>query len=181
MAKNTTNTPTEEEIEQAIAKDKGIQKALRTVHRARNYKVCSKPKYTTNQMKLLVDSYLRKCEIEGKVPHYPGFAIFIGMDTKSVNYFANKDKDPELQASIHKLKTVYEGNVLDRMFSSKIHPSNAIFLLKASHGYQDRQEVDITSGGKQMGGAFIVGLPQRGRKDGKKEDKSTGTKGSPSS
>jgi hypothetical protein len=112
-----------------------------------------------------VDEYITTVLTQPKtLPTVEGFAIFLGVDTDSINNWAKariKDSNgektkerlhPEFFSAVKRLKSIQKDKLVnDGLYGGRdVNVIMAIFLLKNNHGMADTQNLDHTTKGKEM-------------------------------
>lgn len=108
------------------------------------------PKYTNKEKIEKVYEYLEMCEKEAKFPSIAGFAVY--MDVIRETIYDWMDNNKKLSLTIKKILSRQEAILQEGIspMSSAKNVAGGIFLLKANHGYKDRTDIDITSGGRRL-------------------------------
>lgn len=100
-----------------------------------------------------INEYLDDCRVKQIAPLMGEFGLDHNISGDSMTAYSNR---PGYAALIKDLKLQSE-----MVWTRKVEKTGNIgpmFLLKAVHGYSDRQSVDITTNGKPLG---VVELPPR--------------------
>lgn len=114
--------------------------------------------YSPDVIKRL-DEYLNTCGREQtELPTVEGFALFIGVDTDTINNWADKKNDdgelvhPEFFGAYKKLKDTQKNQLInDGLYGGKeVNQAMAIFLLKVNHSMIETTHTDVTSKGEKV-------------------------------
>jgi len=111
---------------------------------------------TPEEIQQKADKYFKDCGEKEKPITITGLALALETSRETLINYEKKD---EFFDVIKKVKLVCENYAEDRMFQAR-NPAGPIFALK-NYGWRDRQETDITTGGKPI---FLPGtlLKKRG-------------------
>lgn len=113
-----------------------------------------KYKLTPQQIEKGVDTYIKKCIDNGKVPLMVEFCLDIGLSQEALTDYR---KLPQYEASIKRLDNEQEKGLIRHGLDHN-KPVFPIFLLKSKFGYQETQKIDLTSNGETLG---VVQLPPK--------------------
>lgn len=102
-----------------------------------------------------IDAYFKSADSREEPYTVSGLTLALGfVDTQSLRDYAHS---PKYALIIKKAQTRIENNMETRLLSGK-PPIGLIFALKNRFNWQDKQNMDITSGGETLG---VVQLPTR--------------------
>ena len=91
---------------------------------------------------MLVDMYVAVCEEEKEPLTVTGLALYLGFNSKSTFYdYGTRDGFEEFSDSVKRARSIVE-NGYERSVA-KGGGAGPIFLLKASYGYKDVQQVEV--------------------------------------
>lgn len=115
-----------------------------------------KAKYTSSeQMEAKINEYFEHCEAKEQIPTITGLGVYLGFVSRSsLHEYGEK---PAYADTIKKAKYRIESGLEQRLVSGK-PPIGLIFSLKNNFNWADKQELDMTTNGKDIG---VVQLPAR--------------------
>lgn len=102
-----------------------------------------------------IDAYFKHAQTQEKLPTIAGIAHYLGF--LAVGTLYDYEQTPKYGNSIKKARLRIEEMLEERLISGK-PPIGLIFALKNRFKWQDKQDLDITSGGETLG---VVQLPTR--------------------
>lgn len=115
-----------------------------------------KRKYESVQaLEMQIQEYYRIAKEREEIPSMSGLAIYLGF--YSIQSLLDYEKTPKYGQSIKKAR-LYLENVLESRLIAGKPPIGLIFALKNRFKWQDKQEMDITSGGETIG---VIAMPTR--------------------
>ena len=109
---------------------------------------------TPEQFANMVMDFIAECKASGKTPYKQRFCLDNGINKEQLSRWKNKysevtEHDPQLLIcqAIKSMELASEVQQLDRLDSNS-SCSNAMFLLKAQHGYIEQEKVkhEVTGG-----------------------------------
>lgn len=83
--------------------------------------------------------------------------VELGQYEDLVGYLCNKFKEKDFRP-IKKAKDIVKTRLVNQGLDGEANPTMAIFILKNNHGMSDRQQTDITTNGKELNTAPIIGM-----------------------
>ena len=96
-----------------------------------------------------VYAFIEQKQQENIPPFVERLAYVLGIDTDTIVDWCKKHK--KFSVAIKKMKEVQCAMLQEGIYSDgKTHGTGGIFLLKNNHGFKDRTETDVTSGGKPI-------------------------------
>jgi hypothetical protein len=118
--------------------------------------MANKLKYTSvDALNAQIEAYFEDVKVREVLPTYGGLSLYLGFsDVSSLRDYGEK---PAYAPSIKKAKSRITALIEERLISGK-PPIGLIFWLKNNAGWQDKQELDMTTNGKDIG---VVQLPAR--------------------
>lgn len=105
--------------------------------------------------KTVIDKYIKDCTTNNKRPLKSEVAYLLGIDKDTLT---NYRLDKRYNEPIKRIELLSETYLNRRLDDTSSNP-NAIFGLKAQHGYIETSKVDVTTNGQTLG---VVQLPQKG-------------------
>lgn len=98
------------------------------------------------QVKDRLFEYLNLCAESGRKPSVAGLALAYGIDRRRLTdmHAGRKQIPRDSQEWINKAYALVNLSMEQYLQDGKINPISAIFLLKANHGYQDTQRLEIS-------------------------------------
>lgn len=93
-------------------------------------------------------TYVGRCVEDNVLPTVEGFACIVDVDADTVGAWSKKHK--RFLGALKKLKTTQCQMLEQSLYKGGSNAAGPIFLLKNNHGFKDRTEQDITSGGKAL-------------------------------
>jgi len=81
-------------------------------------------------------SYVRKCQKDGCIPFVEELALEIGVNDDTLVEWVGKHG--EFSATVKRLKTLQKLHLKKGALERKLHPSIAMFLLKANHDVSEK-------------------------------------------
>lgn len=88
-------------------------------------------------------------KLKVKLPTLDGFARFIGVPRSTM--FDWKDEFKEFSDSLEKILVEQKQRLLDNGLSGDYNPTIAKLILSSNHNMADKNQTDLTSGGKEIG------------------------------
>lgn len=115
-----------------------------------------KAKYTSvDDFQAQIDAYFKACDDKEQLYTITGLALFLGFaGTDSLRDYGEK---PAYASAVKKAKNKIVQQIEERLIGGK-PPIGLIFWLKNNAGWADKQDIDITTNGKDIG---VVQLPAR--------------------
>lgn len=104
-------------------------------------------KYSAEKVKILI-KYTEECFLSNKLPTVQGYSHLIDVNTDTVVEWCKKHKG--FSVAIKKMKDLQCEMLQQSVYSNKGNVVGGIFLLKNNHGFKDRQDLDVTSKGKEL-------------------------------
>jgi hypothetical protein len=93
--------------------------------------------------KYKIDQYFAECAEKGTVPRLTGLSIHLGMTRKTLNDYSNKKGfSSAYKLAVAKIEDYIVGEVLRE---DRRNVAGAIFILKAVHGFIEKQHLDVGS------------------------------------
>lgn len=102
-----------------------------------------------------IKDYFEVESINNKLPTLSGLTLHLGFS--QLNALYEYEQTPKFGKSIKKARLIIE-NALESALISGKPPIGLIFALKNRFKWQDKQDVDITSGGETIG---VIAMPTR--------------------
>lgn len=91
-------------------------------------------------LQCMCELYFEHCEERDEHPTISGAALWLGVDRKTINNYAERD---EFFPTIKKLKTYIEANLEQCLFGGNV--AGVIFNLKNNFDWKDKQEIDMNA------------------------------------
>lgn len=110
---------------------------------------------TVKALDAAIEAYFKDAESREKIPNLSAMALALGFTSSKALY--DYEQTPKYGASIKKARFRLESILEERLIAGK-PPIGLIFALKNRFGWQDKKDLDITSGGETLG---VIALPQR--------------------
>lgn len=104
------------------------------------------------KLQVLIDAYFDTCDKTGKPYTITGLAVHLGCDRDTLLNYEQKE---EFFGTIKDAKVKIHAYAEEYLFSGK-SATGAIFNLKNNWGWKDKQEVDHTTNGKDVGVTLFV-------------------------
>jgi len=101
--------------------------------------------FLTDEIKAQMREYIENCP--NKVPSISGLAKYIGFNRHTLYNWAKTRK--EVAKILEDIQTFQEVELIDKGLGNEFNPAITKMLL-ARHGYADKVETDVTSGGQQL-------------------------------
>jgi DNA-binding transcriptional regulator YiaG len=95
-----------------------------------------------------VDQFIKERIEQKTIPTIEGFAFRIGVDVETVDRW--RDKHKRFSGAIKRLKIIQSDILQLGIYNNTGNVAGGIFLLKNNHGFKDKHETDLTSGGKAL-------------------------------
>lgn len=95
----------------------------------------------------------KKNQYEEQIPTMSGLAVALGVDRKTLVNYGNKDA---YFHTIKKARSLIEEVMEQRLMKGKGSTIGHIFALKNNYDWHDKQEQDLTSKGKGIGGVVLL-------------------------
>jgi hypothetical protein len=96
-----------------------------------------------------VDKFIEQRKKENKLPTLAGLAVQLNVTEDTLANWAGKHK--RFLGAINRLKHIQRDILITGVYEdSKAHGSGGIFLLINNHGFKNKTETDLTSGGKPL-------------------------------
>jgi hypothetical protein len=92
-----------------------------------------RPTKYSAQMLSGAEKYIRDCSCNCEIPFIEELAFQLGIDDDTLVEWTRKHN--EFSAAIKRLKMLQRLRLQKDSLSRKVHPTSAIFLLKANHGF----------------------------------------------
>ena len=106
-----------------------------------------RPTKLTPEVKELTATYLQECIEKNKVPTAARLAVNLGISKSSLYEWGKNDKD--FSDTLDKLQSIQEATLVDGSLENRLNPTISKLML-ANHGYREKSEQDITSGGNAL-------------------------------
>lgn len=99
----------------------------------------------------MVYEYIKKCQDNAEdgvvdMPTKDDFAFFIGVDKSSL--YEWEGKYPDFSHALAFLMNTQQKWLIDNGLANKYNPTITKLMLSSNHGYREKTEQDITTGGK---------------------------------
>ena len=94
-------------------------------------------------------------DLEQVVPTISGFAKFGEVTRKSCHQWINEDTCPAFTVAMAQLMAEQEIALVNQGLSGNFNPTISKLIL-TKHGYSDKQETDITSGGEKVKNEWVI-------------------------
>lgn len=108
---------------------------------------------TPEEFEAAANEYFMACQLEGKVAHVSGLAAHLDSTRQTLHDYESGTYDTEtvkFSDTVKRAKSKCEASKLDLAYSGKANATICIFDLKNNHGWKDKHEQDITTGGKPL-------------------------------
>lgn len=105
----------------------------------------------TKYRKELIDKipeYIEMCKKENHLPTIEGFSYFV--DVAKDTTYAWIAKYPKFSYSLKKMLSLQASILQSGITLGGVNTIGGIFLLKNNHGFKDKTETDITTGGEKL-------------------------------
>lgn len=106
-----------------------------------------RPSKLTPEVRVKVAEYLQQCMDNGKFPSVARLAVTLDISKKTLYNWG--DEDPEFLHTLETLKSLQEATLLEGSLENKLNATIAKLVL-SNHGYREKSEQDITSGGEKI-------------------------------
>ena len=97
-------------------------------------------KYTPNELNTLIDSFPTYCMENGKLPILENLYLYLDLYNEQFHELASI---PEYAEIIKKARQMTAAWLADSALAGRTKEIASIFLLKAVHGYSDKQEISV--------------------------------------
>lgn len=108
------------------------------------------------RMEELIAGYFGECADKDEVPNKAGLALYLELTREGLNGY---EKREEFADTIKRAYSYIEDAWLQLL--AKGGGAGPIFYLKAAFQYKDKQDVDVTSGGKPLSISFDTSFNDR--------------------
>lgn len=105
--------------------------------------------YTVEELDKLADDYIAKCEQDGEIPLLQEFGRKIGLTNDMISLYMNNGKYAQYSDPVKKVKEASELYLVKNVIKEN-KPIGKMFILKANHGYVEKQHVEHS-------GTFTIG------------------------
>ena len=108
---------------------------------------------TPADLEKAVANYLKTYEENGRPLTVSGLAVFCGCNRDTIHAYASGTYDVDgvnYSDTIKKAMTVIEQDKSEKALTGVYSTAFSIFDLKNNHGWRDRHETDITTGGRPL-------------------------------
>jgi len=96
--------------------------------------------YTPEELANLATQYLDKCKEQNLIPLLQEFGTEIGLDSDTLSRYLHDDSVKQYSEPLKKIKSASESGLV-RGVVSENKPIGKMFILKANHGYVEKQHV----------------------------------------
>lgn len=110
-------------------------------------KPMGRPSKLTKEAREQINKYLQDSLENNRVPTAARLAVNLGISKKTLYNWA--DKDDDLLHTLETLQSIQEATLIDGSLENKLNPTISKLML-ANHGYKEKSEQDLTTGGKEI-------------------------------
>lgn len=107
-----------------------------------------RPSKLTAEARQLIAGYYQECADTDTVPTAAQLAVNLDISKSTLYKWAEDDK--ELSDTLAKIQTLQEATLTKGSLINKLNPTISKLML-ANHGYREKSDTDITSGGDKLG------------------------------
>lgn len=105
--------------------------------------------YSEEKLETAKDYILNHADYGDVIPSVVGLAVALGTHRDTIYDWAKQEDKKEFSDIVKCLSTNQERKLLNGGLDNSFNPTIAKLLL-GKHGYSDKQETDITSGGEKL-------------------------------
>lgn len=97
-------------------------------------------------------TYFEICQRNDMKPSVAGYALSLGIDRRTLwEIVTGKTNKPRaVTDTLKRFHGLLAAQMEDYMQNGKINPVSGIFLMKNNHGYQDKQEIELSAGQNEV-------------------------------
>lgn len=117
-----------------------------------------RPTKLTPEVRVQVAEYLQQCMDSGRFPSVARLAVTLDISKKTLYNWG--DEDQEFLHTLETLKSLQEATLLEGSLENKLNATIAKLVL-SNHGYREKSEQDITSGGKELAAPIVRIIDER--------------------
>ena len=107
-----------------------------------------RPTKLTEDVRQKIAEYYTECVLSGEVPTAAQLAVILDISKKTLYNWA--DNDAELLHTLEQIQTLQEATLVKGSLKNLLNPTISKLML-ANHGYREKSDTDITSGGEKLG------------------------------
>lgn len=117
-----------------------------------------RPTKLTPEIRKQTIEYLQYCIDNNKFPSIARLAYNLNVGRKTLYNWG--ESDPEFLHTIESLGALQEATLLEGSLENKLNATIAKLIL-SNHGYREKSEQDITSGGKELAAPIVRIIDER--------------------
>lgn len=106
-----------------------------------------RPSKLTPEARIFIANYLKESITNDEVPTAAELAVKLDISKSTLYKWA--EDDAELSDTLSKLQSIQETKLVKGSLKNVLNPTISKLML-ANHGYREKSEQDITSGGKEI-------------------------------
>lgn len=111
-----------------------------------------RPSKLTDQVREQIAEYYNKCMVTSTVPTAAQLAVILDVSKSTLYKWA--EDDTELSDTLSKVQTLQEATLINGSLKNALNPTISKLML-ANHGYREKSEQDITSGGQTINQVLV--------------------------
>jgi hypothetical protein len=126
-----------------------------------------RPSKLTPAVRELIVKYLDDSIQNNKVPTAARLAVNLRVSKSTLYKWAETDQ--ELSDTLQELQSIQEAALIDGSLENRLNPTISKLML-ANHGYREKSETDITTGGNAISPILVKFVGDNDRKDDRNTD-----------
>lgn len=111
-----------------------------------------RPSKLTDQVRVQIAEYYNKCMETDTVPTAAQLAVILDISKSTLYKWA--EDDTGLSDTLSKVQTLQEATLINGSLKNALNPTISKLML-ANHGYREKSEQDITSGGQTINQVLV--------------------------
>ena len=110
------------------------------------------PTKLTPEVRETIAQYLIDCTANNKVPTVARLEVILNISKKTLYNWSDNDKD--ILHTLEQLQSIQEATLVEGSLENRLNPTISKLML-ANHGYREKSEQDITSGGQTINQVLV--------------------------